>query len=104
KPRSSGSMKKTPRLSVTSSCVILGIWKSVARTANVCPFLLRVQLDDELFGNRGVDLGTLRPLQDGAGEPVVVCLQPRRDGGGQVGRVADYLLRARPGLQRDDVV
>src|SRR5947208_3065446 len=38
------------------------------------------------------------------GAPVVIRLQPRGDSGGQVGRVADDLLRARPGLQRDDVV
>src|SRR5581483_11903319 len=66
--------------------------------------LLRVELDDQLFGNRGVDLGTLRPLEHGAGEPVVVRLQPRGDRGGEVGRVADDLLRARARLQRDDVV
>ena len=34
----------------------------------------------------------------------MVGLQPRRDGGRQVGRVADDLLGAEPVLQRDDVV
>src|SRR3954471_3931207 len=81
--------------------------------SHCCPFygtrrtsneLLGIQLDDELLGDRRVDLGTLRPLENGPGETVVVRLQPWGDGGGEVGRVPDDLLRTRPGLQRDDVV
>ena len=37
-------------------------------------------------------------------QPLVVCLEPRGDGGGEVGRVADDLLRGGAGLERDDVV
>src|SRR5579862_7940287 len=103
-------MANTPRFSLTSSWVIFGTWKSVKTelSAATCVLslceLLRVELDDQLFGNRGVDLGPLRPLEHLAGEPVVVGLQPRSNRGGQVGRVPDDLLRARPGLQRDHVV
>src|SRR5215203_2746739 len=66
--------------------------------------LLGVELDDQRFLNRRVDLGALRPLEDLAGQPFVVGLQPRSDGGGEVGCVAHDLLGARPVLERDDVV
>src|SRR4051794_5171448 len=66
--------------------------------------LLGVELDDQRFLDRRVDLGALRPLEDLAGQPFVVGLQPRSDGGGEVGCVADDLLRARPVLERDHVV
>jgi hypothetical protein len=41
KPRSSGSMAKTPRLSSASSWTIFGIWNSIrlVRVANVFPSL-----------------------------------------------------------------
>ena len=55
--------------------------------------LLRVELDDELFLHRRVDLVALGLLQNLAREPVVVGLEPRRDGRHEVGRVADHLLR-----------
>ena len=40
KPRSSGSITKTPRCSLTSSWVILGTWKSITveRLAKMDPF------------------------------------------------------------------
>src|SRR5829696_5641190 len=66
--------------------------------------LLGVELDDQRFLDRRVDLGALRPLEDLAGQPFVVGLQPRSDGGGEVGCVAHDLLGARPVLERDDVV
>src|SRR5262249_35829592 len=97
-PRSSGSIWKTPRFSLTSSWVIFGTWKSVTvLRAAILSFLrvvelLGVELDDQLLLDRRVDLGPLRPLQDLARQPLVVGLQPRGDGGGQVGRVADHLL------------
>src|SRR5581483_2026405 len=60
--------------------------------------------DDQLLGDRGVDLGALGPLEHRALQPVVVGLEPGRDGRRQVGRVADDLLCGRSGLERDDVV
>src|SRR3954470_7253742 len=66
--------------------------------------LLGVELDDQRFLDRRVDLGALRPLEDLAGQPFVVGLQPRSDGGGEVGCVAHDLLGARPVLERDHVV
>src|SRR4051794_12285659 len=66
--------------------------------------LLRVELDDERFLHRRVDLRALRQLQDLAGQAFVVGLEPRCDGRRQVGRVADDLLRGRAGLHRDHVV
>src|SRR5207247_8161650 len=80
KPRSSGSITKTPRSSLISSWTIRGIWNSIklVRTA-IRSFLLGVQLDDERFLDGRVDLLALRPLQHLAGEPVVVGLQPGRD-------------------------
>src|SRR5260221_1692883 len=69
------------------------------------PFsLLRIELDDELLLNRCVDLAAFRLLQHLAGEAVVVGLQPRSDGGHEVGGVPDRLLRSRAGRHRDDVV
>src|SRR6478609_3641425 len=110
-------MTKTPRFSLTSSWVIFGTWKSITveRLAKLDPFslgkardatsqLLAVQLDDELLCDRGVDLLALRPLQHLAGETLVVGLQPRGDGSGEVGRVADDLLGGGAALERDDVV
>ena len=37
KPRSSGSITKTPRWSSTSSWTIFGIWKSISRVAKRIP-------------------------------------------------------------------
>src|SRR5581483_10410733 len=105
-PRSSGSITKTPRFSLTSSWVILGTWKSVTvERAAISSFLvvelLGVELDDQLFLNRRVDLLALGPLEHLAGQSFVVCLQPRRDGRGQVGCVTHELRRGRAALQRD---
>src|SRR5437870_3843470 len=98
-----------PRSSVISSWVIFGTWKSITvERAAIFSFppveLLRVELDDQLFLDRRVDLGTLRPLEDLPRQPFVVRLEPRCDGGGQIGCVADDLLGAGAGLDRDDVV
>ena len=73
-----------------TSCQILFLSSSVE--------LLGVELDDQLFLDRRVDLVALRPLQHLAGQALVVGLEPRRDGGGEVGRVADDLLGGRAGL------
>src|SRR6266542_1970434 len=98
-------MTNTPRCSATSSWTILGVWNSIklVRTA-IDSFLLGVELDDERFLHRRVDLLALGPLEDLAGEVVVVGLEPGRDGGRQVGRVADDLSRRRARRDRDDVV
>src|SRR4051812_23603816 len=111
KPRSSGSITKTPRCSLTSSWVIFGTWKSITvLRADILSFrfelgaLLGVELDDQLFLHRRVDLGALRPLQHLAGQALVVGLQPRGDGGGEVGRVANHLLGRGTGLEHDHVV
>src|SRR5690349_13424369 len=95
KPRSSGSITKTPRCSSASSWTILGIWKVISRVAKGGSsfLLLRVELDDELFLDGRVDLRALRLLQHLSGEAVVVGLQPRRDGGHEIGCVADRLRR-----------
>src|SRR5581483_2829239 len=108
-PRSSGSITKTPRFSLTSSWVIFGTWKSVTvERAAISSFLsvelLRVELDDQLFLDRRVDLLALGPLEHLAGQTFVVGLQPRGDCGGEVGRVAHELLGGRAGLERHDVV
>src|SRR5256714_8851 len=109
-------MTKTPRLSSTSSWTIRGIWNSMrlVLTANfllrfelqvVDPrtrsVLLRVQLDDERFLDWCVDFLALRPLEHLAGQAVVVGLQPRRDRGGEVGRVAHDLLGRAALAKRD---
>src|SRR5689334_14551413 len=106
KPRSSGSMTKTPRCSSTSSWTIFGIWKSITRVAKEIPslFLLRIQLDDELLLHGRVDLAALGLLQDLAGQAVVVGLEPRRNGGHEIGRVADRLRGRRVRRDGDDVV
>src|SRR4051812_843950 len=104
KPRSSGSIWKTPRCSSASSWTIFGIWKFISRVAKESSFLLRVELDDELFLDGRVDLRALRLLQHFAGEAVVVGLQPRRDGRHEIGCVADRLLRGTVVRNRDDVV
>src|SRR6266508_2626158 len=106
KPRSSGSIWKTPRFSLISSWTIFGIWNSIrlVRVAKTVLSLLRVELDDELLLDRRVDLGALRPLEDLSGQPLVVGLKPGRDRGREVGRVADDLLRRRARLHRHDVV
>src|SRR5215204_7080219 len=93
KPRSSGSITKTPRRSSTSSWTIRGIWKSIrlVRVAKaILPSLLRIELDDELFLDGGVDLAPLGPLEHLAGEALVVGLEPRGDGSREVGRVPDH--------------
>src|SRR4029079_10141664 len=65
--------------------------------------LLGVQLDDELFLHRGGDLPALGLAKHLGGEGVVVGLQPGRNLRGQLGRVADDLLRVRARLDRDHV-
>src|SRR6187401_3249843 len=100
-------MTKMPRSSSTSSWTILGTWKSIkdVRTAKAIPsVLLAVELDDQLLGDGGVDLLPLRPLQDLAGEVVVVGLEPGRHRRGEIRRVAHHLLRARPRRDRHDGV
>src|SRR3954447_2566294 len=104
KPRSSGSIWKTPRCSSASSWTIFGIWKFISRVAKESSFLLRVELDDELFLDGRVDLRALRLLQHLAGEAVVIGLQPRRDGRHEVGRIPDRLLRRGVLRDGDDVV
>src|SRR5436305_11954041 len=105
KPRSSGWIWKMPRCSSTSSWTIFGSWKFISRVAKrgFLP-LLRVELDDELFLDGGVDLRALGLLQHLAGEAVVIGLQPGRDGRHEVGRVTDHLLRRRVLRDGDAVV
>src|SRR5580765_6820513 len=66
--------------------------------------LLAVELDDQRFLDGRVDLVPLGPLQDLSGQVVVVGLEPRRHGCGEVGRVADDRLGRRAGRDRDHVV
>src|SRR4051812_2830943 len=62
------------------------------------------QLDDELLLHRRRDLTALGLAQHPGGERVMVGLQPGRDLGGELGRVADQLVGAGAGgLDRDDV-
>src|ERR671914_370797 len=65
--------------------------------------LLRVELDDELLLDRRGDLGPLWQAEDLRGQPVVVCLQPRRHYGGELGGLADDGLDRRARLHRDHV-
>src|ERR671914_549587 len=65
--------------------------------------LLRVELDDELLLDRRGDLGPLWQAEDLRGQPVVVCLQPRRHCGGELGGLADDGLDRRARLHRDHV-
>src|ERR671936_3074871 len=106
KPRSSGSIMNTPRFSSTSSWTILGTWNSIrlVRVAIASFLLLRVELDDERFLDRRVDLFALGPLEHLPGQAVVVGLQPRGHRGRQVGRVAHDLLGGAARAQADDVV
>src|SRR5919204_2252193 len=106
KPRSSGSISKIPRSSSTSSWTIFGIWNSIrlVRVAKAFLSLLRVELDDERFLDRRIDLRPLRPLEDLSGQAVMVGLQPRRNRSGEIGGVAHDLLGRRTRRQRDDVV
>src|SRR5262245_32327690 len=66
--------------------------------------LFRVQLHDERFLDGHVDLLALRIAEHLAREAVVVGLEPGRDGGREVGRVADELLDGTARLERDRVV
>src|SRR5512132_558319 len=66
--------------------------------------LLRVELDDERFLDGRVDLRALRELQDLARQRLVVGLEPGRDRGGEVGCVADDLLRGAALCDCDHVV
>src|SRR3989440_7578146 len=59
--------------------------------------LLGVELDDQRLLHRRVDLVPLGPLEDLAGEAVVVGLEPRGDGGREVGGVADDRRRGAAG-------
>src|SRR5919197_2834934 len=114
-------MVNEPRCSSTVSEVMRGIWKSSigggpdcrAMGAGGCEAhppgagrargLLGVELDDELLLHRRRDLTTLRLAEHLRRQRVVVGLQPGRHLRGQLGRVADELDGARPGLDRDDV-
>src|SRR6476469_1782215 len=78
---------------------------------HVCPFLrwcefwlLRVELDDERLLNRSIDLVALGPLEHGAGEAVVIGLEPGGHGSREVGRIADELLDGASLTKGDDVV
>src|SRR5439155_5173027 len=86
KPRSSGSIMKIPRCSSTSSWTIFGTWNSIrlvrVAIASFRAKLLRVELDDERFLDRRVDLVAIRRFQDLPRQSVVVGLQPRGDRGG----------------------
>src|SRR5216110_3251754 len=107
KPRSSGSITKTPRSSLISSWTIRGIWNSIKLVLTAIPSLLsllRIELDDERFLDGRVDLLAFRQLEHLAREPVVVGLQPRRHRRGEVGRVADDLLGRAALAKRDHVV
>src|SRR5580765_5133150 len=66
--------------------------------------LLAVELDDERLLHRGIDLHPVGPLQNLAGQAVVVCLEPRGDRCGQVGGVAHGLLGRGAVADRDHVV
>src|SRR3954470_502778 len=68
------------------------------------PWLLRVELDDERFLHRRVDLLTTRRAQHLPGEPLVVGLKPTGDRGGEIGRIADDLPRGRGRDDGDDVL
>src|SRR6266508_3029951 len=102
-----------PRFSSTSSWTIRGIWNSIrlanaflsgGRAGALAAVLLRVVLDDQLLLDGRVYLDPVGQLQDLAGQPLVGGLEPGGDGGGQVGRVANRLLRRGSGLDGDDVV
>src|SRR5947199_4621797 len=95
-----------PRSSSTSSWTMRGTWNSIRelRVAKAIPSLLRIELDDERFLDRRVDLRPLRPLEDLSGQAVVVGLQPRRDGRREIRCVADDLLRSRGRGDGDHVV
>src|SRR5262245_39847334 len=99
---------KMPRCSSTSSWTIFGTWNSIrlvrVAIASFRAKLLRVELDDQRLLDGGVDLVAIGCLEDLAGEAVVVGLEPGSDRGGQVGRVADYLLGGRARLEHDHVV
>src|SRR3954447_9708172 len=100
-------MVKEPRFSSTCSEVIRGIWKSsigvltvVSRTPrggragaarSGVSWLLGVQLDDELLLHGRRDLTALGLAQHLGGERVVVGLEPGRNLGRQLRRVADEL-------------
>src|SRR5215207_10857037 len=69
-----------------------------------CPALLGIQLDDERFLHRRIDVGALGHLQNLARQVVVVGLQPWRNRGCQVSGIADDLLDRAASLERHDVV
>src|SRR5437763_17091825 len=95
-----------PRSSSTSSWTMRGTWNSIRelRVAKAIPSLLRIELDDERFLDRRIDLRPLRPLEDLSGQAVVVGLEPGRDGRGEVGRIANHLLSGRACRHGDHVV
>src|SRR6266545_2234520 len=107
-------MTKTPRRSSTSSwtifvCSSVGLIVRVAirsfRVWGRYPGdLLGVKLDDQRLLDRSVDLFPLGPLQNLAGEPVVVGLEPGRHGCGEVGCVADDGLGRAARRHRDHVL
>src|SRR5918998_1871185 len=109
-------MVKVPRLSSTFSAEIWGVWNSIIAEgflrlcsphapawAGASLVLLRVELDDELLLDRRGDLGPLWQAEDLRGQPVVVCLQPRRHYGGELGGFTDDGLDRRARLHRDHV-
>src|SRR3954451_3245827 len=111
-------MVNEPRLSSPVSAEIWGVWNSsiasfvsgaqrsaagggAGRRVSV---LLRVELDDELFLHRRVDLRTLGMAQHLRRKSVVIGLEPGGHGRHEVGRVPDDLLGRRGGLDGDHVV
>src|SRR5665647_909196 len=110
-PRSRGSTSKRARLPASCSRVMLGICNcsngppvESSPRDSCCSGLLGVELDDELFLHRCVDLVALGSAQDLAGEVVVVDQQPRCDRRSKVGSGANGFGRLAAGPHGDDVV
>src|SRR5262249_29295651 len=112
-------MTKMPRFSSISSWTIRGVWNSIrlvlvakvsssplsffGRGERPRGFLLRIELDDQLLLHGRGELAPLRQLQHPSGQTLMVGLEPRRDGRGQVGCVADHLLGRAPVAHLNDV-
>src|SRR3954465_7227758 len=91
--------RRGPDCRVTSAARRRG--RSAARSG--VSWLLGVQLDDELLLHGRRDLATLGLAQHLGGERVMVCLQPGRNRGRQLRRIADELHGAGLGLDGDHV-
>src|SRR3954469_1359192 len=111
-------MVNEPRLSSTCSAEIWGVWNSSiasfvsgaqrsaagAGAGRRMSVLLRVELDDELFLHRRVDLRTLGMAQHLRRKSIVIGLEPCRHGGHEVRCVPDDRLGRRACLDGDHVV